>query len=83
MRGDVDVEKPASLQAQHDEHIEQPEGDGRHDREVDGDGFPEMILEESPSTLRGRLAVGGRRFHTNEPRPMRNGEAQLRCQTVH
>ena len=59
MRGDVDVEKPASLQAQHDEHVEQPEADGRHDREVDGNGFPEMILEESPPTLRGRFAVAG------------------------
>jgi len=29
VRGDVDVEKPALLQAQHDEHVEQPEGDCR------------------------------------------------------
>ena len=59
MRSDVDVEKPASLQAQHDEHVEQSEADGRHDREVDRNGFPEMILEESPPTLRGRFAVAG------------------------
>src|SRR5208283_2197 len=55
----MDVEKPAPLQAQHDEHVEQPKGRGRHYREVDGNGLPEMILEESPPTLRGRLAMAG------------------------
>ena len=55
----MDVKKPASLQAQHHEHVEQPKGRGRHDREIDGNGLPEMILDEGPPTLRGRLAMAG------------------------
>jgi len=67
----MDVKKPASLQAQHHEHVEQPKGRGRHDREVDGNGLPEMIPEERPPSLRGGSAVprqilGDRRLRESE-----------------
>ena len=65
MGGHVDVKKPASLQAQHDEDVEQPEGNGRHDCEVDGKGLRQMILQESSRQLcEAGLRWQGRYFDT-------------------
>jgi hypothetical protein len=52
----MDVEEPASFQAQHDEHVEQPEGGGRHHREVDDNGFPKMIPTITQHLRSARIA---------------------------
>jgi hypothetical protein len=58
MGAHMDVKKPASFQAQHDEHIEEPEGCGRHHSEVDGKGLLEMISEKKSANF-AREACGG------------------------
>ena len=71
MCGHVDVEKPASLEAQHDEYVEQPEANRRHDGEVDGDRFPKVVSQERPPALGGRFptpreVLGDRRLREAE-----------------
>ena len=68
----VDVQKPAALQTQHNEHVEQPEADGGHHGEVDGDRFPKVVSQERPPALRGRLPMprhvrGDRRLCDRKP----------------
>jgi len=51
--GDVEVhDLPAMMQQDH-EYVEDPEGRGRYDEEVDGDEIGEVVLEERVPGLRG------------------------------
>src|SRR5271166_7108442 len=71
MCGHVNVEKPASLEAQHDEHVKQPEANRRHHGEVDGD---RMVSQERPPALRGRFPMP---WHVLGDRRLGEAEAKL------
>src|SRR5271166_7161619 len=71
MCGHVNVEKPASLEAQHDEHVKQPEANRRHHGEVDGD---RMVSQERPPALRRRFPMP---WHVLGERRLGEAEAKL------
>jgi len=51
----VEVRDLAAMMQQHHEHVEDPKGRGRHDEEVDGDEFSEVVLEKRAPSLRRYL----------------------------
>ena len=51
--GHVEVHDLAAMTQQDHEYVEDPEGRGRNDKEVDGDEVGEMVLEERAPGLRG------------------------------
>ena len=51
MVGHGHVNDPSPLVGEDDEHEEHPEGDGRHDEEVDGHDLARMVREERSPRL--------------------------------
>jgi hypothetical protein len=56
------------------QHVEDPEGRGRNDEEFDGDEVGEVVLEERPPGLRGRLLATR---HESGNGALRDLEAEL------
>lgn len=76
MACDVEMEDPSPFHAQHEEHVDDVEGDGGNDREVDGQGLVEMVVQEgSPALSRPRwdVALG----HISLDGALANGDAEF------
>ena len=54
---DIEVEYPAPIVSEHQEHVENLKPDGRHGEEIDGYQALHVIVQERPPGLRRRLAV--------------------------
>ena len=63
MRSDVEVNNSPPVVRKEDQHVEQAEGDGRNDKEVNGNDLCGMILQERFPALLGCL----RRFPRHVP----------------
>src|SRR5713226_1188889 len=57
MRGDVEVEDPASVMSQHQEYVEDLKAESRNREEVHRYEILHVILQEGPPSLRWRLPV--------------------------
>src|SRR6516164_1268171 len=55
----VEVNDAAAMMSQHDKHEQHAKADRRHGEEVDRDEILDMVVQESPPSLRRRFPVLG------------------------
>jgi len=76
MRRYTQVQNPAPVVCQHQEHVQNLKPDGRHGEEVHRDQALEMVAEKGPPSLRWRLpTVDHVLAHTG----LADVDAELQC----